>query len=165
MIKVLNKYPEGIFDNIQNMLSKITVPLICKDNRKGFPKFRAMVFGLIKCRFTKEINISMHSIKYPEISEELENLGKILCPPDFEFNGIYLLKNTQSPKHKDTGNIGESMLCSFGNYKGCKIVIEGNELDASENPIIFNGAELEHWNTALESGDKYSIIYFNHKLK
>jgi hypothetical protein len=53
------------------------------------------------------------------------------------------------------------MLVSFGEYSGCNIVVEGAKLNADCQPIIFNGADLEHWNTDDLVGTKYSLVYYN----
>ena len=162
MIEVLNPYPDNIFDNLRSLLSKINVPVVNANNRRKFPRHRAMLFGLSKGRYNGIIGISYYSMKYPEISEELEAIGKTLCP--FEFNSVYLLKNTESPPHRDGGNVGISMLCSFGDYEGCNIFIEGQEYDAREKPICFDGSKLTHWNSPLLAGDKFSLVYYNAKF-
>jgi len=59
--------------------------------------------------------------------------------------------------------VGLSLLVSFGKYEGCNIVIDGNEFNTNCSPVIFNGAEMEHWNTEFigNENNKYSLIYFN----
>jgi hypothetical protein len=51
-------------------------------------------------------------------------------------------------------------LLSFGDYTGANIVIDGILHDAKYNPIVFNGAELEHWNTDDLVGNKYSLVFY-----
>lgn len=80
------------------------------------------------------------------------------CP--FKFTSIHVNKNVTCPKHKDSKNIGSSMLLSFGNYTGSKIIIENIVYDAYYNPIIFDGSKLEHWNTDDLQGTKYSLVFF-----
>ena len=55
------------------------------------------------------------------------------------------------------------MLLSFGDYTGCNIVINNKTYDANCNPIVFNGSELEHWNTDDLIGTKYSLVFFTTK--
>jgi hypothetical protein len=62
--------------------------------------------------------------------------------------------------HKDSKNQGKSLLISFGDYEGCKLMIDGKEYDTNCKPIIFDGSSLEHWNTPLISGNKYSIVFY-----
>jgi DNA (cytosine-5)-methyltransferase 1 len=35
------------------------------------------------------------------------------------------------------------------------------EYDTDCRPVIFNGAELEHWNTKDLQGTKYSLVFYN----
>jgi len=129
--------------------------------RKGFPEHRADIYGLIKNRpyHGGNLTLSRVSIKKPKLYEELMRLGKILCP--FDFTSVLINKNTICNKHVDANNIGKSMLVSIGDYTGCNIVIEGTEYDAHYQPIIFNGAKKEHWNTNDLVGDKYSLVYYS----
>ena len=53
------------------------------------------------------------------------------------------------------------MLLSFGDYSGCNIVVNNKIYDANCNPIIFNGSNLEHYNTDDLIGTKYSLVYFS----
>lgn len=53
------------------------------------------------------------------------------------------------------------MLVSFGDYSGCKIVVEGDAYDSFYTPIIFNGANLEHWNTNDLQGEKFSLVFYS----
>jgi hypothetical protein len=101
------------------------------------------------------------SKKYPNIYDEIVRIGKMICP--FEFKSIQLNHNLVCPKHKDKNNIGVSLLVSFGEYEGCNIVIENKEYNTNCNPVIFNGAEMEHWNSELigTENNKYSLVYFS----
>jgi len=134
------------------------------NNRRNFPEYhQAMTFGYIRARFNNRLNgelvsLSNDSKKFPEIYEEIMRIGNIYCP--FKFNAIHVNKNVVCPKHKDSKNIGKSMLLSFGDYTGCNIVIEDEIYDANCNPIIFDGAKLLHWNTNDLVGTKYSLVFF-----
>jgi hypothetical protein len=39
-------------------------------------------------------------------------------------------------------------------------MIEGKMYDAKNTPIIFNGSQLEHWNTDDLEGLKYSLVFY-----
>tara|TARA_R110000868_G_scaffold44779_1_gene149164 strand:- start:850 stop:1326 length:477 start_codon:yes stop_codon:yes gene_type:complete len=148
------------FDVILDLLKKITVPK--KDgrrSRRGFAAHRAMTLGIVKGRFNGIIGLSSESKKYPLLYEEICKLGREICP--FEFNSIHLNNNVVCPKHFDSKNVGESLLISFGDYTGCNIVIEGVIHDAKYNPIVFNGALKEHWNTDDLVGNKYSLVFYS----
>jgi hypothetical protein len=151
------------FNVLYELLEKIRIPLKSStNNRRGFPKHRATIFGITKGRFNGIVGLSDFTIKYPEIYAELLHIGKIICP--FEFNSIYINKNVICPKHKDEKNIGDSLLISFGDYTGANIVINDIVYDANCTPIVFNGSQLEHYNTDNLVGTKYSLIYFNTKI-
>ena len=133
-------------------------------NRRGFPLgHQAVTFGYTRARFRRKngnlIDLSNYSIKYPEIYNELLRIGNIYCP--FKFTSIHINKNVVCPKHIDSKNVGKSMLVSFGDYTGCKLMIEDVEYDANCSPIIFDGSKLEHWNTDDLEGTKYSLVFYN----
>ena len=153
------------FNILFSMLEQITIPKKSKtSNRRGFEiGHRATTFGYTRARFKRLTgnlyDLSVASIKYPNIYNELLRIGNMFCP--FEFTSIHVNKNVLCPKHKDSKNVGKSMLVSFGSYTGGKIVVENIEYDAYCRPIIFDGNQLEHWNTQIEEGGvKYSLVYF-----
>jgi hypothetical protein len=131
---------------------------LIKNNRLGFPIFRASIFGIIRGRFNGIIGLSLDSKKFPELYEELKRIGDIFCP--FPCSKIQLNHNLRCPPHKDSKNQSKSLLISFGEYTGGEIVIDGVVFNAFHTPTIFNGAEYEHYNNP-HVGDKYSIIFFN----
>ena len=130
------------------------------NNRLGFPEYRGAIFGLKRPRFTYKgyLELSLDSKKNPLIYDEIMRIGKLICP--FEFNSIQVNKNLICPLHKDKKNVGLSMLVSFGKYEGCNIVVNNKKYDANCKPLIFNGSELEHYNTNDLVGTKYSLVYF-----
>jgi hypothetical protein len=151
----------GMFDKLYEMLNKIIIPYKANENnngRRGFPRYRGAVFGIVNQRYTGKVDLSQMSKKYSEIYEEIIKIGKEICP--FDFETIQLNHNLICPKHKDSNNITPSVLVSFGEYIGGNIVVEGEIYDAKNTPIIFNGALLEHWNTPDLEGNKYSLVYF-----
>lgn len=95
---------------------------------------------------------------YPHIYQMLKNLSVELM---FPCNSFMLNKNVVCKPHKDGKNKGESLLVSFGDYTGGMLFVDGVEYDTYLNPIIFNGSKLEHYNTPITSGTKYSIVMFD----
>lgn len=130
------------------------------NNRLDFPQYRGAVFGMVRPRFHyKGYNeLSKDSIKFPHIYEEINRIGKIICP--FEWKSVQVNKNLVCPVHKDSKNAGMSLLVSFGDYTGCNIIVEGSTYDAKHRPTIFDGAKYEHWNSDDLHGTKYSLVYF-----
>jgi len=152
--------PEIPADEIKKVFDLIeTVRLeIQEDGRKGFPLHRASVFGMSKPRTTQKITESAAAKKYPEVNQAILELGKKYCP--IPFNTVNVNKNLISVKHKDSNNVGKSMLLSIGDYTGCNIVIENRVCDAHNKPIVFDGSKLEHWNTSDLNGKKYSLVFY-----
>ncbi len=150
-----------MYDEIYKQLESITLDLKKPNglnNRLGFPEHRGCLFGYVRPRYKSGVHLSKFSKKYPHIYDEINRIGKEICP--FEYKSIQVNKNCQCPPHKDKKNVGSSCLVSFGEYIGGLIVIEGVEHDAYHNPIIFNGHEQEHWNTP-HVGNKYSLVFFS----
>lgn len=164
MVTVLNSYTD--FDTLFNMFESKQSSLYLKKNktnsRHGFPLHRGAVYGMVRERFGDNIGLSYMSQKYEKIFDELCRIGDAICP--FQYTSIQVNRNLVCTPHKDSYNVGVSMLVSFGNYKGCNIVIDGKEYNAYHTPTLFNGSELEHWNTPLESGVKYSLIFYQMNL-
>ena len=88
--------------------------------------------------------------------------------PDFSWEQIQLNKNFKCPPHKDKKNIGESVLCCFGDYTGGETFIEKEDgtvlVDAREKPVIFNGAKYFHGVNDYE-GTRYSLVFFKNYIK
>lgn len=150
------------YDKLYQMFEEKTLTIKRnRNNRLGFPVYRGAVFGMVRPRFHyKGYNeLSKDSIKFPHIYEEINRIGNIICP--FEWKMVQVNKNLVCPSHTDSKNSGMSLLVSFGNYEGCKIVVDGNKYDAKCRPTIFNGATLEHYNTDDLVGTKYSLVYFS----
>tara|TARA_R110000823_G_scaffold312318_1_gene438901 strand:- start:417 stop:917 length:501 start_codon:yes stop_codon:yes gene_type:complete len=131
-----------------------------KGGRLKFPQFYGMTLGRVKERGTgKVVDKSKQTRENVELWNTVKELGNMVCP--FPFTSVQVNKNLQCPKHTDVKNVGNSMLVSFGDYKGSKIMIEGKEYDARRNPVIFNGSQLEHWNTEQKGGTKYSLVFYS----
>lgn len=159
MIKILPTINKQEFTELERLLDKQKIPTQQAGNRFGFPKFRAMTFGLTKYRTNRFISCCKSNEKYPEIFNELFRIGEKFCPDPF--TSVYVNNNVVCPKHVDKGNAGLSMIISLGDYTGCNLVIEGKMYDAKYTPIIFDGTKLEHWNTYDLIGNKYSLVFFN----
>ena len=98
----------------------------------------------------------------PEMEEVFQEFASIYFP-DFFYTQIMINKNYQIPPHFDSANVGESVLCAFGDYSGGEINIEYDEgvvqVDAQEKPIKFNGSKYKHWVSDFD-GLRYSLVFF-----
>jgi len=149
------------FDDLYEMFEKVKLKQRKgSNNRLGFPEYRGAVFGLTRPRFKYKgyLEPSLDSKTFPLIYDEIMRIGKLICP--FEFNSVQVNKNLVCPPHRDKKNVGLSLLVSFGKYEGCNIVVDNKKYDANCRPLIFNGAELEHYNTDDLVGTKYTLVYF-----
>jgi hypothetical protein len=157
----LPKMEANELSNLYGMLEDINVTKRnTRTNRRGFPDgHRAITFGYVRGRFNGKYDLSLCTKKYPHIYQELLRIGNIYCP--FDFSAIHINKDVVCPAHKDSKNVGKSMLLSFGDYTGCNIMIDGKKYDANCSPLIFDGSNLEHYNTDDLIGTKYSLVFFN----
>lgn len=113
--------------------------------------------GFIRKRSYKP-GVSSFNLKKPKVWEALKAFAN---STGFDWDSIQINENCVCGKHKDKHNTGDSYLVSFGDYTGGELVVEGTAYDCNRKPIIFNGAELEHWNTELgQVSQKWSIVLF-----
>tara|TARA_R110000765_G_scaffold151366_3_gene254002 strand:+ start:395 stop:919 length:525 start_codon:yes stop_codon:yes gene_type:complete len=101
---------------------------------------------------------SASMLKNPSIYNECRRLF-----PDFDFESVIINKNLLCPPHKDTNNIGDSLIIGLGDYNYGDLVIEDEHHCILYSPLIFNGSKLTHYTDEFE-GDRYSVILFNSKL-
>jgi hypothetical protein len=148
------------FEYLEAMLKTINIPRKSHtNNRRGFPeKHRAITLGQTKGRFNGIRGLSYYSKKHPELWNEVQRLGKIIVP--FEWNSCHINHNVVCPPHKDSGNISQSCIISFGNYTGCDLIVEGVKQETHYTPLIFDGTTNTHWNTNDLVGNRYSLVFY-----
>ncbi len=103
----------------------------------------------------------------PEMETVFEEFAYVYFP-DFFYTQVQINKNFQAPKHKDSTNVGDSVLCAFGKYTGGLTVVNfGHDqyyapckLNPRQKPIMFNGSKFEHHVEPFE-GTRYSLVFFN----
>lgn len=132
-----------------------------KTKRKmGMSTENTQLFGYRHKMFTKEIGLSVQSVKEPVLYQLLIDYGKSL-DPNFRFTKITLNKNNQCLPHRDSTNIGVTMIKSLGDYEGGLLCLEtGEKIDLRHKPFYFYGAEVTHWVEPFK-GDRYTIVYYN----
>ena len=97
--------------------------------------------------------------KDPSIFNECKRLF-----PDFDFECVIINKNLLCPPHKDTNNMGDSLIVGLGDYDYGEFVVEGTEHCILYSPLIFNGKHQLHW-TEHWHNDRYTVILCNSKFK
>jgi len=95
--------------------------------------------------------------------------------PDFMWTDItinYMPKGTTMKLHYDKVNVGDSILCAFGDYTGGNTFIQQKKgigdydiYDAREKFIKFNGSQLRHFVSSVKSGKRFSLVFYNSKNK
>lgn len=160
LVKVLPKIDITEIIDLYNMLEEITIPKFPKGHRRNFPEHRCVCWGYTKKRFTNVVGLSSASLRYPEIYEELLRIGKLICPPDFKFTSIHMNHNLTCVPHVDDKNASSTVLLSLGDYTGSYIVVENEIYDSNQQPIMFDGSKLMHWNTPDLVGNKYSLVFY-----
>ena len=104
---------------------------------------------------------------YPDLDDIFNEFSSYYFK-DFEFDQVQMNKNYPIPRHKDSKNIGDSVLCCFGDYTGGETCVEyENETKIykpNENPVIFNGSQYYHYINKFE-GDRYSLVFFRNNRK
>jgi hypothetical protein len=161
-VRVLPRACASRFAAPYAMLESITIRLLTEKggtSRRGFGTHRAVTFGMVRTRSGTDVALSKASRRFPDMYEALFALGDELAP-DFDFTSVHVNKNVVCPPHKDSNNVGPSMLVSFGPYTGCEVVVEGTQYDTRHTPHIFDGSALEHWNVPTLQGTKYSLVYY-----
>ena len=134
--------------------------------RKNLKKVRSISFGYTRKRFRKNaplIEIKNNS-KFSKVYNALIDLMKAY-DPKFEFDTITLNKNLVCKKHTDRYNQSMSYILFLGDFKGCALHNDAGEVFDKPNTFYHFNGRIAHWNTPLESGTKYSMIFFQkHKL-
>lgn len=158
-VDIRNIYEKERFDELFDKLEATVFPVIRENNRRGFPKHRALTLGLVKNRMFKYCCISKQSEKFPELSDYIFKLFDKMFY--FKFTSIQINKNVVAPKHIDGKNVGVSLILSIGDYEGGNLFVKGEEFDTRYTAHIFDGSQMEHWNSPITSGTKYSFVLFN----
>jgi hypothetical protein len=163
-MKVLKKDIKHLSELLTNTEIPINYQRARKDRSKTpAGKGRSVLLGYAPyfknrlTNFTKE---------HPDIYEELMELGRKYA--DFPVTQIMLNKNYQTQKHKDSMNVGKSIIFSFGDYTGGELIMEDDQgkphvLKTHMNTVEMDGSKHFHWNKPITSGTKYSVIFFRIK--
>lgn len=123
---------------------------------------------------TKDETTGLYKTKvyddYPYLKEIFEEFADYHLP-DFSFTQVQMNKNFPCPPHKDTKNIGESILCCMGDYpydEGKTCIYRNDKIekyDARLEPLRFDGSRYLHWVEPFKKGNRYSLVFFNNNKK
>jgi hypothetical protein len=118
-------------------------------------KGRSVLLGKIPRRN----DLSNFTKQHPEIYQEVKRLAQKYV--DFPVSSFMLNKNYQTQKHYDPKNIKESVIFSFGDFKGGELIVEGRLVDTYMKTVKMDGSKSLHWNLPITEGTKYSLVFFN----
>ena len=120
---------------------------------------------------TKCEKTGLYKTKVKDLHPELEDVFKEFASlyfPDFEYTQVQMNKNFTTPPHRDSVNVGESILVCCGNYFGGLTCVDKDtkivKYDARDKPLKFNGAKYLHWVERYE-GTRYSLVFYNSNYK
>tara|TARA_R110000782_G_scaffold47511_1_gene104482 strand:+ start:574 stop:1128 length:555 start_codon:yes stop_codon:yes gene_type:complete len=118
----------------------------------------------------KDLETGMSKTKvyseYPGLKDIFKEYSSIWFPY-FEWTQVQLNKNFRTPPHKDSKNIGNSIIVGFGDYTGGNLVVEKEkdiEVKINLAPFKFNGSQFTHY-TKDWIGTRYSLVFFNNFKK
>ena len=98
----------------------------------------------------------------PNIYPILENFMNKYYP-NVKYNSFQINRNFQTMPHKDSNNIGNSLIVGLGDYSNGELMIYENDeikkIDIKYKPYIFNGSNILHW-TNNYKGDRYSFVSY-----
>lgn len=149
-----------LFDRLLSMLVYENVSLNRERGNSGAG--RSVCFGMVGKRSAPP-GPSRWNDKRPEVWAELQAIAAAL-PVPADWTSCVLNQDFSCLWHVDSGNIGPSMIVSFGCYSGGELAIRdasGNVtlVDTYLKPVV--GEFNKMWHRVMPlSGLKFSLVYF-----
>lgn len=172
MIHFYNPLQPHDVNEVYELLNKLKFPSYNERQGSKMASGRTLTFGFVWVVPTRRGNqyplwgISRASATFPKVQIALHKLIKHI-DPQFDYTTIQINKNTVCNPHIDDDNTGESILLSIGDYQGGNICIKNGDtidtISTNHQPIRFDGSQFYHWNTSIQSGTKYSIVFYNRR--
>lgn len=164
---------ENILDEIEFYSGSERRKMLTHNGHKKTKENNSMLYGLTwrgyltktstrtKCEKTGLYKTKVMDL-YPELEDIFNEFSKFHFP-NFEFHSVMMNKSFICPPHRDSKNIGESILVCCGDYQGGKtaVDIDGkiHKFDPRIAPVKFNGSKYLHWTEPFE-GKRYSLVFF-----
>ena len=127
---------------------------------------RSATFGFGNTR--KGLGEFRYNKKYPALLRALIAYGNRVVPPGWKYTAITLNHGVLARKHRDSSNVGRSVIVGIGDYTDGALRVWNAEntvhedLDLKDKPTMFNGAMRTH-ETQPFVGERYTIIYYRQK--
>lgn len=103
--------------------------------------------------------------RHPELLRALAEFGNTVVPLGWDYNGITLNHGVKANKHKDTKNLGPSVIIGIGDFTGGDIRVwnaedkDPKDIKLHDQPVMFNGGLLFHQTTPFK-GERYTMIFY-----
>jgi hypothetical protein len=103
--------------------------------------------------------------KHPELLKALAEFGNCVVPLGWDYNGITLNEGVKANKHKDSKNLGPSVIIGIGDFTGGGIEVWDKDdkdpkvFNLHDKPVMFNGGMLFHQTTPFE-GERYTMVFY-----
>jgi hypothetical protein len=145
---------------IQKELERLPIPI--NKYRPTSGEGRSQAFGIVNRRCLPP-DYSRNCWTRPYLYKLLLDYGKehVKIP----FTSITVNQNYQATAHRDKGNVGESYLVGFGDYKGGELEIHEGPLTGLHDvrtPIVADFTKVLHSVRVFE-GSRYSLVYYTCK--
>lgn len=143
-----------------------------KDNQEVH---RGMALGMVNLRPCNAIKNGnkpqqdcrlLKSKKYKELFDSTNEWFNRTYPYFFDYTTIQYNKNNKCAKHKDSKNVGESIIIGLGDYEGGRLIIYdymGQDkvyVDIKNKFFKFNGSEYAH-ETEEFTGNRITLVFFS----
>ena len=126
-------------------------------------------------RFSKEgKSYCARKVLHPQQSEYvgsgpiLEYIRSMLPAwmPQMEHFAVTLNRQVQCHPHKDKNNVGITAILFLGDFEGGDLVrADGRHFSGRLEWFGYDGAQTEHWNTSITSGEKVAVVAHNTHTK
>lgn len=157
-------------ENLLEILRKTTIPPLGKPKSGVYNRAnklgsigRTMTFGFGDTR--QGIKEYATNKKHPELLKALAEFGNSVVPLGWDYNGITLNEGVKANKHKDSKNLGPSVIIGIGDFTGGDIEVwDKDDKDPQiyklhDKPVMFNGGLLFHQTTPFQ-GERYTMVFY-----
>jgi hypothetical protein len=160
------KKTREIMGRLLEALRETTIPTIGKDSGRGGTIGtigRTITFGFGNTR--RGYKEFVKNKEHPELLRLLAEFGNSVVPKGWEYNAITLNEGVKANKHKDSKNIGQSVIIGIGDYTGGDVRVWDKDdknpisFNIKLRPTMFNGGLLYH-QTAPFKGERYTMIFY-----
>ena len=165
----------SILDDIDFYSGTERKQMMTKNGRKHPKDGGSMLYGYTwkgylsptknRTKHSEGVYLTKVKDQYPYLEDIFIEYSRLYFP-DFEWGQVQMNKNYKCVPHRDSSNIGESVLCCFGDYTGGNTCVDMDKKiikhDPTETPLRFNGSEHLHWVEDFE-GTRYALVFFHNR--